>query len=156
MQEQKTATLTAIFSEVLANLAFMFTDEDQIDPPTGEVWLETTIGYCGPVKGTLRLWCTRGFSHCLAENLLGIVEGDDDAEQAANDAVKEFMNIVCGQFITSAYGEEDVFDLTIPQSTELPQAPDLTIPDNADASMLSVDGHLVQLSHALGELPVTQ
>ena len=71
MQEQKTATLTTVFSEVLADLAFMFTDGDESDMPAGEVWLETVIGYQGAATGTLRLRCTRGFSIRLAATLLG-------------------------------------------------------------------------------------
>ena len=90
MQDQKSATLTTVFSEVLANLAFMFTDEAPPEPPPGDVWLETTIAYSGPAAGTLRLWCTRGFSTRLAANLLGT---DPDTEQSTEDAVKEFMNI---------------------------------------------------------------
>lgn len=154
MQDQKTATLALIFSEVLANLAFMFTDEDPGDPPAGDVWLETTIAYSGPVSGTLRLRCTRDFSTRLAANLLGTDPGDRDAEQSASDAVKELMNILCGQFITAAHGAEEVFSLTIPEIVELSETPDLTAGEGATAplqgvetSAVSVDGQFVQLSH---------
>lgn len=147
MQDQKTAALTTIFSEVLADLAFMFTDEELADPPAGDVWLETTISYGGPVAGTLRLRCTRDFSAQLAANLLGADPGDPDSELSASDAVKEFMNIVCGQFITAVHGTEEVFNLTIPEIVELPQAPELTVCEGVETSVVSVDGKFVQLSH---------
>ena len=51
MQEQTTASLTTVFSEVLANLAFMFMEDEQVDTPTGEQWLETVIGTCGNCGG---------------------------------------------------------------------------------------------------------
>lgn len=156
MQYQKTTTLTAVFSEVLANLAFMFTDEDLADPPPGDMWLETTIAYSGPVAGTLRLRCSRDFSTRLAANLLGSESDDLDAEQSANDAVKEFMNILCGRYITSAHGTEDVFSLTIPEIVEHSETPDLTAcegatapPQGVETSVVSVDGEFVQLSHRL-------
>lgn len=154
MQDQKTATLATIFSEILANLAFMFTDEDPVDPPAGEVWLETTIAYSGPLAGSLRLWCTRDFSTRLAANLLGTDPDDPDTAQSARDAVKEFMNIVCGQFVTAAHGTEEVFSLTIPETVELPETPDLATGEETSASchgvetsVVSVEGQFVQLSH---------
>ena len=87
----------------------------------------------------------------LAANLLGTDPMDDDAKSKANDAVKEFMNIVCGQFITASHGTEDVFDLTIPQIRELPEPPDLAEDDGDRITTLLVEGHPLQLSHEPGE-----
>lgn len=151
MPQQTSVTLTTIFSEVLANLAFMFTDEEQVDLSPADTWLETVISYRGPVAGTLRFRCTTDFSVLLAANLLGIDAQDDEADAKARDAVKEFMNIVCGQLVTALYGSEKVFDLTIPQIAELAEAPDLHAAGKVDASTLSVDGFLVQLAHIRGE-----
>lgn len=145
MQEQKTPTLATIFSEVLASLAFMFTEEDHVDLTEDESWLEITIGYDGPESGTLCLQCTRNFTILLASNLLGTNPDEIEAESAAEDAVKEFMNIVCGQFITAEFGTECVFSLTIPQIIELPQAPDLALNDGGNSSIMSVEGQPVQL-----------
>ena len=43
MLQQKAPTLTTILSEVLANLAFMFTDDESAEPAPDDRWLETTI-----------------------------------------------------------------------------------------------------------------
>jgi len=175
MQDQETATLATIFSEVLANLAFMFTDEDIADPTPGNVWLETTIGYSGTAVGTLVLRCTEDFSTLLAANLLGADPNDDDTKLIGNDAVKEFMNIVCGQYVTAAYGTEEVFNLTIPKIVELSETPVLAACEETTAPLqgttaplqgttaplqgvtaplqgvetvtVSVDGQFVQLLH---------
>jgi len=147
MEVQKTATLTTIFSEVLANLAFMFTDEETAEPSAGDLWLETTIRYDGTTKGTLAFRCTREFSILLAANLLGIDPRDIHAESQADDAVKEFMNIVCGQFVTASYGSNDVFNLSIPKIRELPETPDFSQDDGITTSTLSADDHRVQLAH---------
>ena len=155
MQQQKSVTLTAIFSEVLANLAFMFTEEEQVELSPADAWLETEISYQGPTQGTLRFRCTSDFAVLLAANLLGIDPKDEEADAKARDAVKEFMNIVCGQLVTAVHGTEDVFNLTIPTITELPEAPDLRAGDGSDSSTLSVDGFLVQLSYLpAGENPL--
>jgi len=145
MQDQKTATLTAIFSEVLQNLAFMFNDDDDGEVIVGEVWLETEMGYRGPRGGNLRFRCSRDFSILLAANLLGTDPESVDSPARANDAVKEFMNIVCGQLITALHGTEEAFDLTIPELRELQEAPDLSVTRDAQSSTLCVQGHRLQL-----------
>jgi CheY-specific phosphatase CheX len=150
MQPLSTTTLTAIFSEVLANLAFMFTDEDQAAACAEDTWLETVISYEGSANGTLRFRCTRSFSFLLAANLLGVDPSDDVPNTTADDAVREFMNIVCGQFVTAVHGTQEVFNLTIPRIKELSETPDISDDNSPDSSALSVEGRLVQLSYVPG------
>ena len=147
MQQQQTATLTTVFSEVLASLAFMFTDEEQQNPPPDTVWLETRISYYGLFRGTLCFRCTREFSTLLAANLLGIDSEDEQAATAAEDASKEFMNIVCGQLVTALYGTESVFNLSIPQLEVMSTPPDLYTGDAPNLSTLWVEGSPVQLCY---------
>lgn len=147
MQQTKTVTLATIFSEVLANLAFMFGDEEMAESSVGETWLETTISYQGPESGTLRFRCTPAFTRLLASNLLGVDPEADDVESKACDAVKEFMNIVCGQMVTALHGDEDVFNLTIPELCEMAEPPDLDIGSSDQVACLSIEGHRVQLCY---------
>ncbi len=145
MQDQKAATLATIFSEVLQNLAFMFSDDDEAETVACDRWLETRIGYTGPAQGTLRLRCPRDFSVLLAGNLLGIDPQAPDSEHQACDAVKEFMNILCGQLITALHGTEDVFDLTIPEIREVDPAPDFNDTRGGQAAAFTVQGHRLQV-----------
>ena len=156
MQEQQTATVKTTFSEVLANLAFMFADEDLSEVSSEDRWLETTITYTGPASGTLRFRCTSAFSVLLAANLLGTDPADGGADAQGEDAVKEFMNIVCGQFVTDRHGTEHVYNLSIPAIEELPQAPTLVDGDDPNASTLAVEGHVVQLCYSPGEQSAEQ
>lgn len=151
MEKLTTASLTTIFSEVLGNLAFMFTGGDPAEPSPETTWLETTISYDGPATGTLKFQCTSEFGVLLAANLLGINPQDDDAESQAHDAVKELMNIVCGQFVTAIYGIEHVFDLTVPQTRELAETPDFIGHDDSLVFTPTVEGHRVQIVHVLGD-----
>lgn len=151
MQEQKAATLATIFSDVLADLAFMFTDDECADAAMEEHWLETKIGYRGPVCGDLSFRCTRAFSQLLATNLLGADADGDGNFAEADDAVKEFMNIICGQLVTALHGTEKVFDLTIPKIVALDDEPDLSLNDGASASTISVEGCRVQLLYTTAE-----
>ena len=151
MQDQKKATLQTIFSDVLADLAFMFTDDDLVmDTDVDPIWYETQIGYEGPVSGTLRFRCPAGFATLLAGNLLGTSPEDDDAEFNARDAVKEFMNIVCGQFITAVHGTEDVYNLTIPEIGQIETISDFDGSEDWDTSRLCVENHRVELAYRSG------
>lgn len=149
MQDQTTTTLTDVLSEVLADLAFMFSDDGQCTPAASERWLYTAISYKGSPSGTLRLTCTRTFATQLAVNLLGLETGEETTEQESNDAVMEFMNVLCGQYVTAAFGTEDVFHLTIPEVLELPTAPEFGDVEKSseDVSLLSVNGQWLHLLH---------
>ncbi len=146
MPQQKSATMMEIFSEVLANLAFMFSDEGDADFASGEEWLETAISYHGTATGALRLRCTREFSKSLCVNLLGGEPAGDEVEAAADDAVKEFMNIVCGQLITAWHGTDDVFNLSIPEIHPLAESPTLGEDDGQEQCVLCVEGQRVELT----------
>ncbi|MBI4719466.1 MAG: chemotaxis protein CheX [Planctomycetes bacterium] len=107
--------LTRIFSEVLANLAFLF-PEPASEPAGAEgPWLESTIAYEGTHRGMLKLVCTDAFAALLAENLLGAPSGDTPLRGRMEDAIKELMNIVCGQLMTAAFGAQEMFNLGIPE-----------------------------------------
>ncbi len=146
-QQTQSQTLTTVFSDVLQTLAFLFTDDEPLQPSAGDVWLETNIAYRGPVSGGLRLWCTRPFSQTLAANLLGIDQPEDLSDQQSEDAVKEFMNVVCGQYVTSAYGSDAVFCLTIPDVAMLSESPDTQDITSDETVRFSVDGNAVVLIH---------
>ena len=154
-QQHKIATLATTFSEVLADLAFMFSEDDQSDVDPAGAWLETKIGYSGSECGNLRFRCPAEFCTHLAANLLGVDPSDDTAESQSRDAVKEFMNVVCGHFVTSMYGTEEVFDLTIPETASLSDPPDLSINDGERIATITVEGFPVQLEYEPGTQPET-
>ncbi len=147
MQPQTHSPLTTVFSDVLSDLAFMFTDDEPAEPSPGSLWLEGTIRYQGPVSGELRVLCPMEFTRLLAANLLGIDADDAEAEARSPDALREFLNVLCGQFVTAAYGHDKVFDLSIPQARVLSETPTELGRDDDDARVFNVEGHCVQLIH---------
>lgn len=149
IEQTKLPTLTEIFSEILANLAFMFTDDDDADLDPADTWIETSISYVGPQGGLLRFTCTRAFTGQLAANLLGVDPEDEEAEVKSEDAVKEFMNILCGQWVTASLGTQDVYNLTIPQCKEV-SPPDPAAAADPHTTALSVNATRVWLTHVPG------
>jgi CheY-specific phosphatase CheX len=141
---QQTSPLTAVFSEVLANMAFLFT-EPPADPPLEEVGrLECSIAYRGPTRGRLSLRCTPQFALTLAANLLDIDPESPEAALQGQDALKELLNVLCGQLVTTLYGQEDAFELTIPVITRPTEA---LAANGGELLETTVEGEPVQLAH---------
>lgn len=138
--------LGTVVSDVLGDLAFMVTDGEPVTLPTGMVWLQGEVQYFGPEKGCLQCCCTRDFAVQLAANLLGIEAEEGEAQVAAEDAIREFMNVLCGQLVTTWYGAEAVFNLSIPTVCERLDPPG-AVPEGSRHCQLSVDGEPVHCVH---------
>lgn len=132
--------LGTVVLDVLGELAFMVTDDTPPPLPAGTVYLQAEIEYRGPLHGRLRCWCTRGFAQRLAANLLGIEPGQAEAQLAAEDAVREFMNVLCGQLVTLWHGADPVFNLTIPTVCECLAAPAELGAEPRHSALLSIEG----------------
>lgn len=139
--------LLQVVTDVLGDLAFMASDDECPDLGAGTVWMQGEIQYYGPQTGTLRCWCTRDFAVELAANLLGIEPEEGEAMVAAEDALREFMNVLCGQVVTAWHGTEAVYNLSIPKVCECMEAP-RAIDANADAScQIAVAGEPLFFTH---------
>jgi len=132
--------LTTVLLDVLGDLAFMVTDDEPADWPPGTVWLQAQITYHGPATGTLRCWGTREFGTRLAANLLGIEAADAQAQIAGQDALREFMNVLCGQLVTAWHGKHAVFTLSIPTVRECLEAPTGVAGPPRHVCRLSIEG----------------
>lgn len=132
--------LAAVVTNVLEDLAFMVNDEGPPRPTADTLWLECEISYEGPVRGTLRCWCTRAFAVQLAANLLGADPDDGAVHEQIGDALREFMNVVCGQFVTAYHGTGPVFNLTIPTAEDCTLPPIIDTRQDEMACVLSVSG----------------
>lgn len=142
--------LTHVVLDVLGDLAFMLTDDQPTDWPAGTAWLQGEVKYRGACTGTLRCWCTRDFAVRLAANLLGIEAHDGEAQAEAGDAVREFLNVLCGQLITVWHGRQDVFDLSIPVVCECGAPPANCDHTPRHVCRLSVEGEPLLCTYCPG------
>jgi hypothetical protein len=138
--------LHAVVMDVLGELAFMVTDDQSLEPPVGTVWMQGEVTYYGPLAGTVRCWCTRAFAARLSANLLGLEPEDGEAQFAAEDAVREFMNVLCGQLVTKWHGTGTIFNLSIPKVKECLNAPD-NVASGPSACRLSIEGEPLLCQH---------
>ena len=116
MREKGIATLARVTVEVLERYAFMVADprpkeEGPADFPT-PLW-RVVIDYAGPYGGALGLVAPPVLARQIAANLYG-AEPDEVSEEQAQDALKELLNVTCGDYLHEIEGDEPIFDLTAP------------------------------------------
>ena len=121
MDNNKNEILTRVLENVMEQLAFMFGEPAQKDELIleEEKCLHISMQFNGLRNGKLDLVIPASMGISLAANILGLDEDDEEAENNSVDALKELVNMVCGQFLTEAYGDKPVFNLTIPTVEEI-------------------------------------
>lgn len=133
--------LEQVAARVLEDTAFVFA-MPRCEPPLEEGdWQPLGVGlrFQGPVCGHCELWTTSELAMLVSANMLGTDEESEDASDACVDALKEALNILCGNLLTELAGEEPVFDLGTPQILEaLSPLPD---EDHSVETWLDADGH---------------
>ncbi len=112
--------LAESLQSVLEKMVFMITDtldDDELD--TGAVdLLRAEMEFSGSQNGKAVLAAQSDLCAEIAENILGI-DHDDVDQGSLEDALREILNMTCGQYLTSRWGEEQVFDLTVPGVTTI-------------------------------------
>uniref|UniRef100_A0A7C4MR39 Chemotaxis phosphatase CheX-like domain-containing protein n=1 Tax=Desulfatirhabdium butyrativorans TaxID=340467 RepID=A0A7C4MR39_9BACT len=111
------ATLMEVASEMLESLAFMFSTPDttDFDPPESDAFRIVTVEFDGPFSGALVLMAAEETLPELTASMLGVEETEISSEQK-EDALKETLNVVCGNLLPRIAGKEAVFDIARPIS----------------------------------------
>ena len=109
--------LDGVCKRILEDLAFLFCesqDASAFDYNQIEDAYEASMRFTGPTNGKFEIAAGKNLCLLLASNILGIEPDDTAAGDHAADALKESLNVMCGRFLTEAYGEEAVFNLSAP------------------------------------------
>lgn len=119
MNDDRIRKMTDVFCDVLERLAFTFGDPTPKRelPRLHEPCFAAEMTFSGSQSGALALVVPESMCPELAANILGMDKDDEMAVQCVHDALKELLNIICGQLLTAVAGEEPVFDLSVPQTT---------------------------------------
>lgn len=141
ISDDSRAAVVQVAAEVLEQQAFMFAEEvSKEDLETAEeAFNRISIAFTGPPSGGLCVTLPGDLSAELAVNILGVDDEDELEEGDAADAVKELVNVICGQLLTSMFGTETVFQLTIPTVEELDRAGWEAAKADGEAIGLSID-----------------
>jgi chemotaxis protein CheY-P-specific phosphatase CheC len=112
--------LAESLQSVLEKMVFMITeslDDDELDVQVGDL-LRAEMEFSGSQSGKVVLAAQSELCAEIAENMLGI-DPDDVNQSSLEDALREILNMGCGQYLTSRWGEDLVFDLTVPRVVEI-------------------------------------
>lgn len=144
------AATAAALCRVLEDFAFMFGEKAHPGelPPLRESGYRAGIGFRGPFAGALTLAAPRAAAAEIAANVLGLDVDDPVAGLRGEDALKELLDIACGQFLTALAGEDATFDLSVPESGPLDADAWDALRRAPGVQALRADGHafLLQLT----------
>ena len=76
--------------------------------------LHAHIGFAGKESGEIGLLFDPDLATLLAARILGLEDKGQLLDDMIEDAIKELLNVACGQFLTTSFGETPVFSLTVP------------------------------------------
>lgn len=103
---------------ILEELAFLFCesqDATTFDYNQIKDAHKASMKFMGPKSGKLEIAAGQNLCLILAGNMLGVEPDEEMASAYSDDALKEALNVLCGRFLTEAYGEEAVFNLSAPE-----------------------------------------
>jgi CheY-specific phosphatase CheX len=116
MDPRHSETVSRVFSDVLADFAFMF--GDPVDPQElpaleGKGYL-ACLPFRGEVAGSIAFAVPESLAVEIAANTLGLERADLEASRRAEDAVKEVASVLGGHVVTAVAGPAARVDLSPP------------------------------------------
>lgn len=115
MNEKIDNIILKISAETLEKLVFMFAspydpeESTEQDPDTG-----ASVSFTGPFSGTLGMKVSGEVLSEIAVNMLGVDDEDETTPDDQNDALKETINIICGNILPVIGGKQAVFNIGTP------------------------------------------
>ena len=113
-----THPLEKVSRKVLEDWAMMLLDGGESSAERllndGQELFMCTTRFCGMLSGTVSIVAHTAFLQALYQNLLGSEEDAPHQRSDEVDALREMGNVLTGNFLTEAYGEEAEFDLRSP------------------------------------------
>jgi hypothetical protein len=107
--------LSEVAVATLERLAFIFASPAPAAawPPPEEL-LAARLEFRGPFGGEMRIAMSHAAVEELAANMLGLADGEAPGEAARADALKELLNVICGNLLPAIAGEAAEFNLASP------------------------------------------
>ncbi|HEN20425.1 MAG TPA: chemotaxis protein CheX [Desulfobacteraceae bacterium] len=114
MNHRLNDVLFNVAEETLEKLAFMFVSReyDREDIDYNSI-VAASISFSGPFSGKLVLTISTNSIPELSANMLG-VEEDETTPDQQDDALKETLNVICGNILPAIAGKKAVFNITAP------------------------------------------
>ena len=115
MTEAADGRLAEVTADTLEKLAFLFATPMDAPTPIDDARLTTVrVAFAGAFAGGVELSLSGPVLDELAVNMLGADDGEPIAPEARLDALKELVNVVCGNLLPILGGGEAVFNIQAP------------------------------------------
>ncbi len=116
MPAETTRDLSNVILEILEKQAFLFGEPlDKEMPKTEGPFLRALIAFTGPMQGRLSVVAPQSLVQIMAANMLGLEPEDEKTQRLAQDAFKEFLNVLCGAILVELAGTAPAFHLSLPE-----------------------------------------
>jgi len=138
MQAEINGILTREAIDTLEKLAFVFGYPEDVAAIATDDLCRAGVEFRGPFEGRLVMGVSWDALPELTANMLGLDESEPLGKTEQQDAMKETLNIICGNILPVIAGTEAVFDLGAPaviDDTDLPAAADANLVASAGISL---------------------
>jgi chemotaxis protein CheY-P-specific phosphatase CheC len=116
MDEQLEKTLSNIAIETFEKLAFLFAfPAEEADPGQPDSMVTASVSFAGSFSGLLIMKVSAESLPELAANMLGVDEDEETTSDQQHDALKETLNVICGNLLPAIAGNREVFNIGPPE-----------------------------------------
>lgn len=111
--------LWQVAEEVMGKLAFLFSyPDEEYGAELPDTAVTACVSFKGPFDGELELLVSLEILPELAGNMLGIDDSDTVTEADQYDAIKELVNVICGNLLPEIAGRQAIFKVGVPRICE--------------------------------------
>ena len=122
--------LRQVCEETFMAMAFLSPVDRDECPATDLDSLPVSVEFTGQFNGRLTLKVSRQIPAILAANVLGLDDGDAPSPDQQADALKETLNVICGNILPLVSDATQVFNVHAPQMLDAgPATPAQARPD---------------------------
>jgi len=102
--------------DTLEKLAFMFAfpGEDKENQQKGSM-AAGSVSFTGHFSGMLVMTISIEVLQELSVNMLGLEDGEEIDGHIRSDALKETINVICGNLLPAIAGDKVIFDIDVPR-----------------------------------------
>lgn len=114
--------LSQTMAKTLEDLTFCFATPEPWQPPIlDDEQIALGVHFGGHWEGYLGFICPVSAGRAMTVNMLGLDDDETVAQTQIHDALKEVLNIICGNILPVLAGTDAVFDISAPQVVDLDQ-----------------------------------
>ncbi|MBD3243365.1 MAG: hypothetical protein GF331_22435 [Chitinivibrionales bacterium] len=154
MDKEQRKVIEGAFCSVLEKMAFMFAEP--MHPPyeapdTADAYMRVSMRFGGVLRGDMDLALPETICAEIAANMVGRADDAADASTQTVDAVKEVLNVTCGQVLTDLAGDRPMFELSIPTAEPMADDDVAKLLQDDESLAFTFDGRLGILRVRMGE-----